>query len=150
MICVDASLAAKWIFPEEPFSTQAEALYQDTISAAKRVVAPPLLPIEVTNIVRQRMRRGKAPEKPLLSLPQAQEALDLFQAFSVELIMLSELHQQALELVATHDLPAVYDAHYVALAQLLGCPFWTADQKLTNTLRSKLPFVQWIGNYQST
>ena len=150
MICVDASLAAKWIFPEEPFSAQAEALYQDTIGGAKRVVAPPLLPIEVTNIIRQRMRRGKAPEESLLSLPRAQEALDLFQAFSVELIMPSELHQKALQLAATHDLSAVYDAHYVALAQLLDCPFWTADQKLTNTLRSKLSFIEWIGNYHST
>jgi len=32
MICVDASLAAKWVFAEE-LDQQAEALYQRTIAA---------------------------------------------------------------------------------------------------------------------
>jgi predicted nucleic acid-binding protein len=146
MICVDASLAAKWIFAEE-YDQQARALYRDTSAGAERIVAPPLLPIEVTNIVRQRMRRAKPPAQHPLSIAEAREALARFLSFPIELSLPQELHQQALELSVVHELPAVYDAHYVALAQMLGCSLWTADRNLVNAVQGKLPFVRWIGDY---
>jgi uncharacterized protein len=68
VIIIDASVAAKWIFTEE-YSGQARARLRSSLSAAKRITAPPLLPIEVTNIIRQRMRQEA------LSLPEAQERL---------------------------------------------------------------------------
>ena len=97
MICVDASLAAKWVFAEE-LHQQAEALYQQSIAAGEPIVAPPLLPIEVTNIVRQRMRRVKPPAEQPLSITEAQEALEHFLALPIELSLPSPLHQQALAL----------------------------------------------------
>ena len=149
MICVDASVAAKWVFAEE-LQRQAEALYQQTIVAGERIVAPPLLPIEVTNIVRRRMRRAKQPGEPLLSLAEARQHLERFLAFSVELRLPPQLHERALELAAAHGLPTVYDAHYIALAEVLGCELWTADRNLVNALQGKLPFVRWIGDYLKT
>ena len=53
MICVDASVAGKWLFPEE-HSAQADALLRGALEQAEPIVAPPLLPSEVANIVRQR------------------------------------------------------------------------------------------------
>lgn len=149
MICVDASVAAKWIFTEE-LAEPAEALYLRAITAGERIVAPPLLPIEITNIIRQRMRRSKEPEQVPLSLSEAATALRLFLSFPVELTMPSELHRRALELSDTCGLPAVYDAHYLALAQMLDCEFWTADQKFVNALEGKHPFVRWLGDYKPT
>ncbi len=101
MICVDASLAAKWIFAEE-YGQQARTLYRDTSASAERIVAPPLLPIEVTNIVRQRMRRAKPPAQQPLSIAEAREALARFLSFPIELSLPQELHQQALELSFGH------------------------------------------------
>lgn len=147
MICVDASLAAKWIFEEDHYQ-EARALYRDALTASERIVAPPLLPIEVTNIVRQQMRRAKPPAQQPLSLAEAQEALDRFLAFTIEFSLPPQLHRQALALSDAHGLPAVYDAHYVALAQVLGCSLWTADRNLVDTVREKLPFVRWIGDYR--
>jgi hypothetical protein len=60
VIGVDASVAAKWIFTEQ-YSEQARALLRAALSAGERIVAPPLLPIEVTNIIRQRMRQEGLP-----------------------------------------------------------------------------------------
>ncbi len=146
MICVDASLAAKWVFEEE-HSQEARALYRDSLTASDRIVAPPLLPIEVTNIVRQRMRRVKPPTQAPLSIAEAREALERFLALPVELELPRELHQAALELADARGLPAVYDAHYVALAQMLRCELWTADRNLAGAVQGKLPFVRWIGDY---
>lgn len=144
MICVDASLAAKWVFEEE-HSREARALYRDALSSSERIVAPPLLPIEMTNIIRQRMRRLKSPTSQLLSIAEARVALQRFLAIPVELRLPSELHQRALELADAFGLPAAYDAHYLALAQMLGCDFWTADRNLVDAVGAQLPFVRWIG-----
>lgn len=48
----------------------------------------------------------------------------------------------ALELTVLHNLPAAYDAHYVALAEQLACAFWTDDQRLLHTLGGVLPAVR--------
>jgi len=147
VICVDASLAAKWIFVEEHHQ-EARTLYGDVLRASEQIIAPPLLPIEMTNIVRQRMRRVKSPLTSPLSLVEATAALGRFLAIPVELVSPSQLHLRALELADAYGLPAVYDAHYVALAQMLACNLWTADRGLVDAVAAQLPFVRWIGDYQ--
>jgi len=140
MICVDASVAAKWVLPEE-YSDKALALVTATVQARQPIVAPPLLPIEVTNIIRQRMVRAN------LSLEDARQMLTRFFRFPLTIREPPRLYLLALETSDEHDLPAAYDAHYVALAQLLGCPLWTDDRRLLRALGGRLPFVRWIGDY---
>lgn len=140
MICVDASLANKWLFVEE-HRQQALALAAAAGRAGEQLVGPPLLPIEITNIIRQRMRRqGLASE-------EAQEALRLFFSYPVEIVSPPGVQQAALTLAIAHDLPATYDAHYLALARHLGCELWTGDRRLLNQLAGRLPFVRFIGDY---
>ena len=43
---------------------------------------------------------------------------------------------------------AAYDAHYLALAEMLGCEFWNADERLYNTVKDELPWVKWLGDFQ--
>jgi predicted nucleic acid-binding protein len=43
---------------------------------------------------------------------------------------------------------SVYDSWYLALAEELGSEFWTADQKLYNAVKDRLPFVKWLGDYE--
>ncbi len=57
------------------------------------------------------------------------------------------LHHDALTLCDAHLLPAAYDAHYVALAQHLGCLFWTDDQRLLRLVGAVLPFVRALETY---
>lgn len=37
---------------------------------------------------------------------------------------------------------------YVALAEMYQIDLWTADLRLLNSLRHKLPFVRWIKDYR--
>jgi predicted nucleic acid-binding protein len=106
------------------------------------MVAPALMPIELTNILRQRMRR-----QPPMSLMEARARLAQFLAMPINLATPSGLYDRALELAANHNLPSAYDALYVALAEHLGCELWTADERLINNLRGRLGFVKGIASY---
>jgi predicted nucleic acid-binding protein len=143
MICVDASMALKWVFAEE-HSDKALALVVAAGQTGERLVAPPLLPIEVTNAIRQRMRRESLP------LQEALENLERFLQFDVTLLSPAGLYRGALVLADTYELPAAYDAHYVALAQMLSCELWTNDRRMLNLLQGKLGFVKWIGDYSES
>jgi predicted nucleic acid-binding protein len=142
VICVDASLAAKWVLPED-YSDKALALFSATAQAGERIIAPPLLPIEVTNIIRRRMLAATAP----LSLTQATTALERFLAFPVRLEAPAGLYRRALTLSETYQLPAAYDAHYLALSQMRSCMLWTDDRRLLRLLGGRFPSIAWIGDY---
>jgi predicted nucleic acid-binding protein len=141
MICVDASLAVKWILDEER-SDQAKALYRATVRAGRQIVAPPLLPLEVTNILRQRTRSVDS-----MSLDVATDLLDEFLALPIEIHNPDGLHRRALALACSLDLPAAYDAHYLALAEHLGCELWTDDQRLVRRVENDLSFVHRLSDY---
>ena len=48
------------------------------------------------------------------------------------------------------DRPAAYDAHYLALAEMAGCPFWTADERLYDRVHAELDWVHRLRDYQSS
>jgi predicted nucleic acid-binding protein len=60
------------------------------------------------------------------------------------------LHHQALVLADALGLSATYDAHYLALAEHLGCELWTDDERLIRQVTNSLPFVRWIGDHPAT
>jgi predicted nucleic acid-binding protein len=142
LICPDASVVTKWLFAEE-HSEQARALYRAAARAGEVIVAPSLLASEITNNVRQRLRRGE------LDLAAARGHLARFLAIPIELETRSALYDRALVLAHDYGLAAAYDAQYVATAELAGATFWTADQRLIRALRGDVPFVRWIGDYES-
>ncbi len=144
MIAVDASMAVKWVAPEE-HSDKAKDLYRAAIEAGERLVAPPLLPIEVVNILRQKMRGAQTS----LTLREALQLVEQFMALPVELSVPDRLYQHALEMADKYGLPAAYDAHYIALAELLGCSLWTDNRRLIRALGRQLPFVRPIGDYEA-
>jgi len=143
MICVDASVAVKWILTEE-HSDKARTLYLQGRAADETFVAPMLFPIEVTNVLHQRLRA-----QPEFSLAEASVLLDEFLAFEVSLLDPPGLHQRALALANTLGLPAVYDAHYLALAERQGCEFWTDDRRLLRIVGNQLPYLRGIEDYST-
>jgi predicted nucleic acid-binding protein len=136
-------LAVKLILTEL-YSDKTLVLLSDAAQAAEPIVAPPLLPFEIANVLRQRMvRQG-------LSLSDADQLMQDFLTFPISLTAPPNLHQQALAIADAHGMSAAYDAHYVALAQELGAELWTDDQRLLRVLSGRVTFVKWIGSYQQT
>jgi predicted nucleic acid-binding protein len=132
----------KWII-EEDYSEQALELVRRADRLAERIAAPALMPFEVGNIIRKRMRREG------MSLATAESLIAQFLSAPVEHWSPHELHHEALRIADRYDLPAIYDAHYIALAEMLGCDLWTDDRRLLRNVERKLPFVRWIGDYQA-
>lgn len=89
--------------------------------AACRLAAPDLLPFEVANALRG-LRVGR-----ILSTEQAALDLDTFTRLPIALWPWSTLTARAWQL--TDNLTA-YDASYVALAEKLGAPLLTRDERL--------------------
>lgn len=139
-VCVDASLAVKWVLPEED-DDKALALYEQSAEAAMTVTAPPHFPAEVTNALRRRVARG------LVTLDKGRDLLRAFERFRVRLLVPPNLYQDAFEMADTFHRSTVYDTLYVALAGTLGCDFWTADERLLNALAGRFPFVKPIRDY---
>ena len=52
MIVVDANVAVKWVLTDEVDADKAAALAERCSAQTEPMVAPPLLPSEVTNILR--------------------------------------------------------------------------------------------------
>ena len=60
------------------------------------------------------------------------------------------IHVRAIELADALGQGAVYDAHYLALAESLGCDLWTADERFFRATARESSAVNWIGNFELT
>lgn len=138
-IALDASVVNALLF-HEPHSSHADHVITTAINDGILLIAPFLLPVEVTNTVRRRMRAER------FSMATAQTLLARCELLSIDLLEPPGLHRRALDLTEAHSLGG-HDAHYVALAMIAGYDLWTADERLMRAVRGRLPFVRWIGDY---
>jgi predicted nucleic acid-binding protein len=137
-VCVDANIVIKLVV-EEVYSHQARTLWRTWQNENYRISAPPLLQYEITSVLRKYVSRG------LRTLQESRQALQLALAFNIQYLELADIHLRAFELADRLERPAAYDTHYLALAEHLGCEFWTADERLVNAVQGVLPWVKWLG-----
>ncbi len=135
-VCVDASLVAAVLLPEER-SAQAQALAEGWLRRGDTLIAPDLWRYEAVSIVFEAVGRGRVqPEEGLPTLAQ-------FLRFPVTL--LTPDHERVYMLALRLGLPAPYDAHYLAVAEAEGCEFWTGDRKLYERVHAALLWVHGLG-----
>ena len=139
-VCIDANIAVKWLLTEDDTAT-AISLAEHFRVERNTLVAPPHMPVEVTNVIRTRVRHGE------LTPAEAEDLAELFATFPIEIAMPAGMSRRALDLAHRYGRPTVYDTHYVALAELVGCDFWTADMRLVNALDGRLPFVRALDTF---
>lgn len=142
-VVVDASIALKWVL-QEADSDIAEALLLEWNTKETIVLAPALLAYEVTNALYQNMRQD---EITLERVKQALRGLFLLE-ISLYAPIEPNLGIRALELAQLFNLPATYDAHYLALAETKNCPLWTADMKMWRAVKDKVDWVRLLSDYQ--
>jgi predicted nucleic acid-binding protein len=133
-ICVDAGLVVRRvIFPDD---LPVQRLWDTWEHEGASLVAPALIFYEVTNVLHRYQRQG------WLSKETVGLALAAALSLPVDLIEDMDLHLQAKAAAEKYDLPATYDAHYLALAERLGIELYSADIRLFNALQ---PFgISWL------
>lgn len=77
-----------------------------------------------------------------LSAEMIWQTLELSLELPITLVNEANLHLKAREIGMRYNLPAAYDAHYLALVEWMDIDLWTADLRLVNALK---PFkVKWV------
>lgn len=143
-IVVDTSIVLKWVL-DEPDSATALALLTRWVNEGTLIQAPALLTYEVANALFQRVRKRE------MTAEKARQALEdvLLPELELNFLEYTELSKRALTLAQQYNLPATYDAHYMALAEYKQCEYWTADTRLWNAVGDKLPWIRLLSDYQS-
>lgn len=121
-IVVDASVAVKWIFPDEQSEAADELLIQED-----ELLAPELIYFEVGNVIWKRVLAGQA------SPDFGNELLRGFSSIPLVTADVRALGSLTLQIATTHR-RTFYDSSYLALAVVRGCELVTADERLVNSL----------------
>lgn len=136
---VDANLALALVIAT-PYSDRAQALWQRWASAQTVVFAPDLWAYEVTSALH------KAMVITGMTLAEAETRLETLVQLGIRLVPPTPaLDRSALRWAQRLEQTVAYDAHYLALAEVLGCQFWTADRRLAARLTPDARWVHWVG-----
>lgn len=134
---VDANVVLRAFFPDEAQS-KAQAVIREHVAGRVHLMAPALLPYELSNAVWQAERRGR------ITPDQADEILHAMAELDIEIV--SQTWGVMLPLARLFDRSA-YDAAYLTLAQDSGQPLLTGDLRLFNAVHEQLDWVLWIEDY---
>jgi predicted nucleic acid-binding protein len=117
-VVVDASVATKWVLPEDG-SDRATALRRP----GEEFIAPSLIAAEIGNAVWKRVIWKD------FSTADALRALQVALAHFSQLMPMENLAARATEIAIELKHP-IYDCFYLALAEDKQCPLITADKRL--------------------
>lgn len=134
-LVVDASVAAKWFFPEAHSQRCLRLL-----NAASTLLAPDLILAEFGNLVWKRFCRGE------ISSEEASAVVQDFLRVPLTITPARELLRSALD-IALATRRTVYECLYLALAVQRDAKLVTGDERLANALKDT-PYhrhVRWIG-----
>lgn len=135
MICLDASVLIKTLIIEDPEEERVAALQLLRRAISEQgLVAPPFAWAEVGSALRRRVVLGE------IGTEHADRLWQQFSLIPVAYLNSDRLRNRAWQISHQLGLPVLYDASYLACAELVaevtsdGCDFWTADRALIRRL----------------
>ncbi len=140
-VCVDASVVVPIVVFEEQ-STVAQRFWGELIDQKVEIIAPPLINYEiVAAIYRKAYRR-------LITWDEAFDSIKLALDLGITIVNFKGLHNRAFEIAKEFGRPTTYDAHYLAVAEHFKAPFWTADERLFNSVKDKFSWIRLLKDYE--
>lgn len=122
-LCLDASVLVKLYLPE-PGSEDATRLLEWALDHDADLLGPAFVLAEVLSVLRKHAHRGVVLPK------QAEAALESLLVLPIRQVDGREVYERAWRIAGELDLPVIYDAVYLAVSELNGVTFWTADREL--------------------
>ncbi len=138
-VCIDAGVFVKVLVQEDLSDIARQQWETWTLDEKRKPIAPALFLFEVVAVLRKQVYQGR------LTLEEGDVALDVLLDANVEIVTSTALHRRAWELAGRFNRPTAYDAHYLALAEMEGCEFWTADERLYNSVKGGFTLIRWLG-----
>ncbi|QJD84945.1 type II toxin-antitoxin system VapC family toxin [Cohnella herbarum] len=135
-VILDASIWVK-ILTEEPGTDSAQELVVRLLREKKEIVAPAIMKLEVGSVLRKKWRRK------LLDFETLQELWNKFNLLPITYVDLAMLNDSAWKIADQNGLVHLYDAIYLALCD--GIEFWTADERLVNSVKESGLYIRLLG-----
>ena len=135
---IDASVTIKLVAEEEDTDC-AISLAGVWAQAGVQIAAPYFMLAEVTNGLLKKTRRGE------ITPEEARLIFERISAMGIDFRQPVSQSARAVELALALRQSDAYDSHYLALAEILDCEFWTADRRFYNAANNAYPRVRWIG-----
>jgi len=134
-VVVDANLVVSLITPDERRDSVRTLFAAWTVDGTG-LAAPPHFYAEVLSTLRRKVFRGQ------ITPEEGETAVRFY--FSLVLTRESPpaLQPLAWQLAKDFNLPTTYDTEYMALARLLACEFYTADERFVRSLGAAKP--DWV------
>ena len=138
-VVVDASVAAKWFFPE-PYARAARRV----LGGRHTLVAPDLIWAEVGNVLWKRCRRAEVTREAAWNI------LRDFKQFPLQTYAAKMLLEPAWDLAVQHRI-SVYDGLYLALAVSRNAILVTADRPFHDAVKAGplASVVVWVEHLSS-
>jgi predicted nucleic acid-binding protein len=136
-VCVDASFALKLVLPE-PERAQVRAIWDNWRRDGRTILAPWLWQFEANAVLRRKVARGEFSEV------EGRDAWRIIRRQGVHTVHPRGLFDRAWAIAGELGRPTTYDTVYLATADLRGCEFWTADQRLANAARGRFSWIREI------
>ncbi|SHF04968.1 type II toxin-antitoxin system VapC family toxin [Desulforamulus putei] len=136
-ICLDSSVLIKLLVLEED-SDKADALMEKILEKRQSVVLPGFAWAEVGSVLRKKVN------KKMITPDQAEIAWEAFNNLGIlNYLNDSVVIRAAWHIAVKEKLPTLYDATYLAVAEIISrqsnevCQFWTADETLIRSIKDK-------------
>jgi predicted nucleic acid-binding protein len=135
MAVLDANIVVYVI--TDPAESSSAKLWH-TLTRDHLIVMPALARWEITNAFYRSGRFGQ------MALEDVDDAVVAFQQLGIIFEDQPQDHFRAVGLARQFDFQLAYDAHYLALAERLGCGLWTADKALHSSASKAFPWVNLV------
>jgi len=140
-LVVDANVVAKLYLRDEQYTDKVDLLFSRFERGDLHLTAPRVITYEVPAVIKRGAVRAKAGEETWRAAMHSFESLGLF------IIDDSDAKYEAIRLAINYRC-FYFDALYLLLAEDLGCPFITADDKLVRALHTQLSYIISLASYK--
>ena len=126
---------------QERLTPKARAIIKFWAATNVTLVAPALFQYEIVAVLRKNVYQGR------ISLDESIKGRDIPLSQPIQYMLDDDLLRRAFDLSTRFNGPTAYDAQYLAVAERLGCDFWTLDERLYNSVANDITWVKWLDTF---